>query len=453
MNPTAAPGLSRLERIGVGLLVAAIVAFGVVVELRSALQKTRRTDFGVYARAGWAARQGLDPYSIEDDRGWHFCYPASFAVLLAPLADPPAGAPRAFCLPFSVSVAVWYLFGIACVAFAVDRIARSILPDEPRYSRRWWYARTGPFLVAIGAIGHTLARGQVNLLVVACLAAAFGALVDRRSFTAGLWIGVATAIKAIPGFLIFYFLIQRNVRGLAGFMLALVVGLGVIPAVVWGPSEAIACNRKFLDLVLLPGATGDGDTTRSKELTNANATDSQSFQSVIHNWLNPLALSRPAEAAPLTRMAHWGMGAVVTLLILRAGQRRPRSPENDLLLLGGLATVMLHLTPVSHMHYYAYALPLVCGVWFLGLKESPGGVWPSPRTLIVLVTWGTLTAAPLFDAPWADALRSHGGGLAATYLLLRIAFGRPVQSRISAGWPSRSPRTSASAASLIRSAP
>jgi alpha-1,2-mannosyltransferase len=417
--------LNRLERALLGLLVVAVVGFGVVVELRSALQKHRRTDFGVYARAGWAARQGLDPYAIEDDRGWHFCYPAPFAVLLAPLADPPAGESRSLCLPFAVSVAVWYLLGVACAAFAVDRFARAALPGEPRWSRRWWYARTGPFLVALGAVGHTLARGQVNLLVVACVAAAFGALADRRSFAAGVWIGAAAALKAIPGFLALYFLAKRDIRGLVGVAGALLVGLLLVPAVVWGPGEAIELNRKFLALVLLPGATGNGDTTRGGELTNANATDSQSIQAVIHNWLHPFASNRPAVAAPLTRFAHWMLGGLATLAILAAARRRPSTPANNLLLLGALAVVMLHLSPVSHMHYLVYALPLVCGVWLKGLMESPDNVRPTGLTFAALVTWGLLTAAPLFDAPWADALRFHGGALAASYLLLRVAFGRP----------------------------
>ncbi|MBX3401267.1 MAG: DUF2029 domain-containing protein [Gemmataceae bacterium] len=445
--------LNRLERAGLGLLVVTLVAFGVVVELRSALQKHRRTDFGVYARAGWAAREGLDPYAIEDDRGWHYCYPPPFAVAMIPLADPPTGAPRDFCLPFAVAVAIWYLVGIACTAFAVDRFARLALPDEPAFSRRWWYARTGPFLVAIGAVGHTLARGQVNLLVVACVAAAFRALVERRSFAAGLWIGAAAALKAIPGFLVLYFLAKRDVRGLVGVAASLAIGLVVVPTIVWGPREAVELNSRFLHSVLQPGATGTGDSTRGRELTNATATDSQSFQAAIHNWMHPIAATRPAAADPIARSGHWLLGGLVTAAILLAIRRLPSNPVDDLIRLGALGAVMLHLSPVSHMHYYAYALPLVCGVWLKGLHQAPGRVFPSGLVFAALATWGLLTTIPLFDTPWAASLRSHGAGLAATFVLLRVALAQPVQSRISAGWPSRSPRTSASAAVLMRSAP
>jgi alpha-1,2-mannosyltransferase len=449
----AIPRLNLLERIGLAWLVLALVAFGIVVELRSALQKHRRTDFGVYARAAWAAREGSDPYAIEDDRGWHYCYPPPFAVAMAPFADPPKGEPRTFHLPFAVSVAIWYLIGIACIAFAIDRFARILLPDEPRRSRRWWYARTGPFLIAIGAIGHTLARGQVNLLVVALLAAAYDALARRRSYAAGAWIGAAACIKVLPAFLVLHFLTTRDRRGLLGFAAALVFGLVVVPSLVWGPRAAIDLNRRFVQSVLHPGATGDGDSTRGWELTNATATDSQSFQSVIHNWIHADRHSRPVDASRETRLAHWLVGGLVAFAILLGVRLLESNPANDLIRMGALGVSMLHLSPVSHMHYYAYALPLVCGVWLKALRDRPDRAAPVGMPLAALLVWSALTTLPLFDAPLAETLRSHGGGLAASYVLLRAGLARPIQSRISTGWPSRSPRTSASAAMLTRSAP
>lgn len=445
--------LSRFERAALGLLAFALIAFGIVVELRSALQKHRRTDFGVYARAGWAARTGADPYAIEDDRGWHYCYPPAFAAAMAPLADPPAGEPRIGYVPFAVSVAIWYLFGIACVAFAIDRFANAILPDEPRYSRRWWYARTGPFTVAVGAIGHTLARGQVNLLVVALVAGAFAELVRKRSFAAGLWLGAAVCIKVIPAFLALYFLMKRDRRGVLGIAAAIAIGFGIVPASVWGPDRAIDFNRKLFVSVLQPGTVGDGDQLRAVELTNATATDSQSFQSAIHNWIHADPFSRPSVASVETKLAHWLVGGLATLAILISFRKLESNPANDLIRLGALGTLMLHLSPVSHMHYYAFALPLVCGVWLKGMQDRPDRAAPAGMAFVALIFWGIATAIPLFDLPLFAAFRNYGAGLASTHVLLRAALAGPVQSRISGGWPSRSPRINDRAAALTLSAP
>jgi len=37
---------------------------------------------------------------------------------------------------------------------------------------------------------------------------------------------------------------------------------------------------------------------------------------------------------------------------------------------------MLLVTPVSHMHYYAYGLPLACGLYLRGLAVNPAGISP-----------------------------------------------------------------------------
>src|SRR5207248_5862469 len=62
-------------------------------------------------------------------------------------------------------------------------------------TRRWWYARVVPVCVCLGAVGFTLGRGQVNLLVVALVAGAFAAAVAGRRAASGAWIAGAVALK------------------------------------------------------------------------------------------------------------------------------------------------------------------------------------------------------------------------------------------------------------------
>ena len=410
------------ERTALVLFGVLFLLLGAMVEIRSAFQRDRKTDFGVYARAAWAVRAGQDLYQVEDDRGWHYCYPAPFAIFMAPLADPPEGETRTGYLPFAVSVAVWYAFSLGCVAFAVHRLASAILPGEPHGTRRWWYARIVPVYVCIGGIGYTLARGQVNLLLVAMIAGMFAAVAAKHRFRSGIWLGAAIALKVIPAYLVLYFLLKRDTRAIAGVVASLIVSLGVIPTVLWGPQGAIDVNRQLLAVVLQPGATGEGDQTRAKELTNATATDSQSFQAAIHNVLHPNLADRPKVASPETRLAHWGIGFALTALLVFAGRRMPTLSDADsLVILGGLCAVMLHLTPVSHMHYYALGLPLVAGLWLRSLSLHPGSLGGDRSTRLALIAWGAVTALPLFPGPTFDAFRSFGIGTAATIGLLIFA--------------------------------
>lgn len=177
-------------------------------------------------------------------------------------------------------------------------------------------------------------------------------------------------------------------------------------------------NRKVIDLVIAPGATGGGDQTRAEELTNTTATDSQSFQSAIH-FLRHLGEANPPAAEASTRLAHLAIGGALTLLVLAVVRKRPPvSPGDQLIFLGCLCVLMAHLTPVSHMHYYAYALPLVAGLWLRSLAERPGTAIADRRTFIILASWGIATAIPLFPGETMYALRVGGFGPLATMLLM-----------------------------------
>jgi hypothetical protein len=85
-----------------------------------------------------------------------------------------------------------------------------------------------------------------------------------------------------------------------------------------------------------------------------------------------------------------------------------------LVLFGCLCAVMMLTTPVSHMHYYAFVLPLVCGLWLRGLAARPGTISAGAGTTTALAAWGIITAVPLFPGPVFERLRESGLGAAAT---------------------------------------
>src|SRR4051794_29187 len=89
-SPPAA-GPAPRERRGPGALFALFVAFGGLVELRTALLSRRMGDLDCFLRAAWAVRSGADLYDVIDDNGFHYNSPPLLAILVTPLADPPNG--------------------------------------------------------------------------------------------------------------------------------------------------------------------------------------------------------------------------------------------------------------------------------------------------------------------------------------------------------------------------
>jgi hypothetical protein len=392
LDPADAP-LRPWERIGLAGVLITTVAFGVLVEVRSAFSKVRMTDVGVYLRAGWSVRAGEDVYSIPDDRGWHYAYPPVFAVLMVPLADAPAGRPREWMLPYPVSVAVWYVLSVLALGFAVHRTAAALGP-EVRYSRRWWYRRVLPIYVLVAPIGSTLSRGQVNLFLLALCAGWYADLANGRRFRSGLWLAGTVCLKLVPVYLAVLPLWRRDGRSLAGLAAGLTVGFAVVPALVWGPRGAVEINRRFVDAVILPGLGAGGDPTRDLELMNVTATDNQSVQAILHNyrhWEQP----RPAHADLSTKLIHILIGGGLTLATLLIGGRVEADRLRLLMVVGSLVLLLVACSPVSHLHYPCLALFLVMGLVESSWRRTPGQLLPDRATLAVLAVAALCFTLPM----------------------------------------------------------
>ena len=114
-------------------------------------------------------------------------------------------------------------------------------------------------------------------------------------------------------------------------------------------------------------------------------------------------------------MAHLAVNGVLLLVTAWAGFRRVGpAPADQLVLFGCLCAVMMLTTPVSHMHYYAFVLPLGCGLGLRGLAARPGALTAGARTTAALAAWAVATAVPLFPGPVFDRLRESGVGAVAT---------------------------------------
>ncbi len=343
-----------------------------------------------------------------------------------PMADAPQGAERTLMVPWAVSVIVWYLLSLICLFAAVHWLAKTLealssdpaLRTMPWGCRRWWYDRMLPVLICLVQIGGTLSRGQVNFILVLCVAGMLAAASKRQGFRCGMWLAAAICLKVIPAYLLLFPLWRRDGRALAGAGMGLALGLFVVPALYWGVPKTGQLTADFVQAVLHPGLRQGGDQTRADELTNITATDNQSFQATLHNYQYWGRLgSRPAQPAAWARAAHWLIGGVLSLaILLAAGWRRDDDPVRCLLFLAGLLLTMTLITPVSHLHYFSLALPLVLGLYFMGLHERPGRLLPRPAIVALLASAALGYALP--SIPIWEGRREAGLPMVVSLLLL-----------------------------------
>lgn len=407
---------SRWERLGlVGLLVL-VVLFGVLVEVRTTFLSRRMGDLNCFLRPAWVVRTGGDIYQVLDDCGWHYNYPPFLAIVLMPLADPPAGVDRTGMLPYAVSVGLWYVFSVLCLALGVHSLARALeerSPDprvrqQPAGCRSWWALRLLPVLACLVPIGHSLMRGQTNLIVAFCLCGMMAAVVRGRSWRAGWWLAWPICIKVYPAFLLLYPVARRDGRFLGGCAAGLLVGLVLIPVAVLGPARTRDCYAEYVQVTLAPGLGLGKDLSRSAELTHITSTDSQSILAALHNSIHRDPQTRPTDAsAPLRYLSYLLGGLLTGMTFWAAGWKHPLAGPAVPLFLGALVLDMLFLCPVCHLHYFSLALPLVMGLlaWSWEHRPAPrlgwavGGVLAANLVINVLPNLPSLR--PLRDMGFA----------------------------------------------------
>jgi hypothetical protein len=415
--------LSRWERTCLVLLLLLLLGWGALTVKRGAFLTRRMTDACCFFRAGWVVRTGGPLYDFTEENGWHYIYPPLLAILLVPLADAPEGADRTGLLPYPMLVGIWYVLSLAVLAVGLHWLAgaleaRSADPcvRKQRWGcRRWWALRVLPLWACLPAIGHTLMRGQTNLLLLGLLCGATAAMLRGRSWRSGLWLAGAICLKVYPAFLLLIPLWRRDWRAVAGCAVGLVLGLALVPAVVFGVPRTVSYYGQYAHTLLGPALGLGSDDTLASELLDSINNDSQSLSSALHNSLHLDRTTRPASPSLIVQSVALLTGALMTVATLAAAGRRRRGGGPALVLLfGSLTVIMLVICPVCHTHYWALLAPLVMGL-LAARWEGRGEVRVGLG--LGLLLWVSSATYILCSLPGLEILRDVGLTLYPSLLL------------------------------------
>ena len=414
---------TRLVAVAIGAIFLGYFA----IVLQGAGPGRPSSDLGVYLRAAWAAKQGESLYAVADSRGWHYIYPPLLANLLIPLANPPEEAPagyRAAAVSYRLSASLWYWFCVACVLAAVHVMASGLERSQtgegpsPLFSQGWWNLRLLPLLIALFFVLDDLRRGQPTAIILLCLAGSAVSIVRGGSLRAGAWLGLATALKLFPVYLLLYPIWRRDGR-FFGAALAATLACSLLPAAIMGPWAALAAYREFISERLLGEASGAGDPAVAHEL-HAISSSIQSFEFLFYDALHPQRESRASQLPEGYFLAHLATSLLITAAALWAMRRR-RGPLGEYLFFSSLALLAIPMLPVSRPHYFMLGLLVVAGLLANGEKR---GDRPWCRRTVA-IAMAVFLAASVVDAArigWAlDFGAATLTGLALAALALRRA--------------------------------
>lgn len=363
---------------------------------------TLQQDLAAYYTAGAAARRGLDPYLnhlVRPDGPWdglavfehsRFLYPPLVAELFRPLAALPYATAKALFSGLSLASLV---AGYVLVQAPHGRPQGE--PESKRSQHRSWLM---PLMwTTWPPVFLTIERGQLDLLLLAALAAAWhwrertwlaGALLAGAMMGKPLLLGVVAVLVGV-----------RRYRW-AGATCVALLGVMTLNLAVSGP----AATKKYL-LEVLPRAAmfGEGGLEAvmldeadaripgsaealargTARIDGVGTSYRQEIGTFRRNASVPRALAGSGPPAPWLGVS---MLLIATALLARAGRRVPDHPA----WYWGGALAALLAAPVS------WAMSLV---WVLPLFSSIEWRHRAPRVLLA-AAWVACFCGPMLPVAW-----------------------------------------------------
>lgn len=320
-------GVGR-RRLRVGLAVLLLAGLAAVVYQYRVADALRNGlfDLGIYRDAVryWLAGNDLYDFARHDllNGPLGFTYPPFAAFCLVPLALLPASAAQVSLSLLTVAataVTTWWLLA-------------------PVARRRGWpvlfpVALATVLAMALDPTRQTVGMGQINMLLVLLVLLDVLVLLPRGSRWAGIGIGIATAVKLLPGIFIVYLLVTRRWRAaftaMAAAAAATAVGVLVAPSASW---------RYWTETLWETGRVGQLSYTSNQSLLGI--------------------LSRLADPEAASRLLWIGLVCVVVAVgMWRARQAAAAGDEVAGVTLAGL--VGLLVSPVTWVHHMYWVVPAI----------------------------------------------------------------------------------------------
>ncbi|MBA9002285.1 MULTISPECIES: glycosyltransferase 87 family protein [Thermomonospora] len=316
-----------------GVLVAVAAVAPIAVHWLTNPPDQRLVDVDVYRSGGEAVLRGAPLYEFltEPPQLLPFTYPPFAALLAVPLA----------LLPWSVVQVLWVVAIYAALAVGVRYAFRPLIDRAGRYAPLVTGALVGG-LAYLQPVHDQTRFGQVGLFLMALCAA--DCLAPSTRWPRGVLVGLATAIKLVPGVFLIYFLITG--RRQAAWNATLTAAAASLLAFMVLPHDSLAF---WFDAMLNNDRVGAN-----------NGTTNQSLNGMLLRLYWPDALTSLLWLACVALLAFLGfrLARRASLAATRLEGARAHSAELAGIAITGLLSVLL--SPVGWVHHLVWVV-LVLG--------------------------------------------------------------------------------------------
>jgi hypothetical protein len=420
--PLALPAYRGFTRQAlVALLVVLMVGFSLIPIANHLFHPPGdNKDYDIWFKAGREVLEGQNLYSARELAGkrvFEFMYPPAAAVFLAPLT--------AFGkLPFLV-----FLDAINSLSWIVSLLLAVLLAEFAcggAGARATLATFVLPAVWTVAYVYDAYLLGQPNLMLLACLLAAFVALLSKKDWTAGALFAFATACKAFPALALGYLVYRRRWRAAGAMVVFLVLFTVVLPAPVRGVGRTVQELKTWVGGMLLHY----DDTSIAQRPGTSYEWKNASLLATAHRLLRHVPAEHPDDVNPVyVNVADLdfhvvsGISFCVAIglclaCVLLSPRYRMRTMATDAIELAMLLVLITVLSPISWFYY---------GVWllypFAVVTQTIAGLPKASATKHVAIG-GLAVCLLLLNAviPQLGTLRAVGWPFFG-YLLLLIELG------------------------------
>jgi alpha-1,2-mannosyltransferase len=343
---------ARVQRCAL-FLMGALCFMAFLHTLRLAYQPGGN-DFTVYLLAAQSLWEGSNPYLA--DLPFPYIYPLFLAFVFIPFVF----------IPYWLASTIWFALSVAGLAGACLMLQRLASAESGGTGTGRHLAAAG--LIAILAIFQPiqsgLIEGQVNTIVLFCMAMFYGSYTRKCPLSAGAWLGAAIAIKVLPAVLLVFLLVRRQYRIMLWTLLCTVF-LCTLPVIVAGRSF-IAYYQSYLDVFLLPSMAH----AAANCVLNFNLAGSLGclLPTVPRMWLKIIS----------------GLLVAAGLLAIEATATRCRRPAWDIWCFCAYLIACPLLSPMVEIHHFVFAAP---AVFLLSVKTIVDRSWATRAVVCSIVAF------------------------------------------------------------------
>jgi len=293
--------------------------------------------------------------------------------------------------------ACWGVLGIVALAWSVHECGR-----------RWgWRPALVALAVVLFPVHNNFHHLNFETLLLALLVAAAADLADGRAARAGVWVGLATALKIFPGLLLPYFAWRRQWKAF-GAGVAVAAGVTILALLPYGPGGALEALENFVTLTI----------------------HGQNFQGGTIVGFHMQKLGRLGYAIGGTAVSIVALHLLAAGLVLATLSRRAARPPDDPPLEVGIVILFAVLvTPIAWLHTFTLGYL----AWVAAVAYPPaltGTARTAWRASLWIVAIHASTAASSLPLP--SVLRfftSHNDTVGALLVLGLLLWQRTARSR------------------------